>query len=112
MNTNEIVKVLRCGQPIGGWCSGNCEHRENGLCELNPRRVFEQAADLIERLQKELDAAVDEDLIIKAVRKSILINTDETKYRYELGKACLDACCKDVVKYLKEWRGRESEGGT
>lgn len=100
MNTNEIVKILRCGQPIGGWCVGNCEHRENGLCELNPRRVFEQAADTIERLQKELDAAVKD---IRAVLH------DEA----DCCQICkFDGQCKpDIICHCSEaeWRGRESE---
>lgn len=43
---------------------------------------------------------LNEDVVIAAVRKAILINTDEKRYRYELGKACLTSCCKDAYKYL------------
>ena len=44
----------------------------------------------------------DEESVVSAVRRAILVNSDEKKYRYELGKDCLIPCCKDAFKYLRQ----------
>ena len=54
MNADEIVKALRCGNGIGGWCYADCGFRENDHCELSERAVRNGAADLIESLQAQL----------------------------------------------------------
>ena len=54
MKDDELVKALRCGNTLGGWCySRDCKHRENGLCELNEGKVRNDAATRIEQLAKE-----------------------------------------------------------
>lgn len=51
MKDDELVKVLRCENTLGGWCySRDCKHIENGLCELNEGKVRNEAATRIEQL--------------------------------------------------------------
>jgi len=52
---NDLILVLRCGHAIGGFCSGDCKHRENGACELSSFDVHCKSADVIESLLTEVD---------------------------------------------------------
>lgn len=52
---------------------------------------------------------LDEEMVIRAVEKAILVNSDEKKYRYELGKDCLIPCCQDAYKYLIAEREKGAE---
>ena len=44
--------------------------------------------------------------VFKKIKNSILYHSDETKYRYEIGKAVIDECVKDIIKDL----GLENNG--
>ena len=43
---------------------------------------------------------LDEEMIISAVEKAIMVNSDEQKHYYKLGKYCLTPCCKDAARYI------------
>lgn len=101
MNTNEIdvVKALR-DTDFHQDCD-YCEHSD--LCK-DKDCVILQAADEIERLQKELDAAV-------ADMKSVIHNSVPYISACDIcSKLC--GAAQENADYCDhfEWRGRESEG--
>lgn len=44
--------------------------------------------------------------VFEKIKDRILYHSDETKYRYEIGKAVIDECVKDIIKDL----GLENNG--
>lgn len=44
--------------------------------------------------------------VFDKIKDRILYHSDETKYRYEIGKAVIDECVKDIIKDL----GLENNG--
>jgi hypothetical protein len=53
----------------------------------------------------------DEQTIANAVAKAILVNSNEKRFIYELGKACLEPCCKDAFKYILSMTALRKEQG-
>ena len=43
----------------------------------------------------------NEEELKNLIKKQIIINADETKYRYEIGKGVMDNLAEDIVKALK-----------
>ena len=101
MNTNEIVKALKICANDRTCDNCPCESQKTEFGSDCLDENMRQAADEIERLQKELDAAVKD---IRAVLH------DEA----DCCQICkFDGQCKpDIICHCSEaeWRGRESEG--
>lgn len=64
------------------------------------RVTLDRLKELVEADADKRCIITDKQIVMEAVKRAILFNSDKTKYRYELGKSCLDACCTDAYLYL------------
>ena len=106
MNDDELVKALRCGNTLGGWCySRDCKHRENGLCELNEGKVRNDAATRIEQLAAEVDT-LQSALAASQRREQAAV---ECIHKIDIFNNALESYTVDEA--IKEYHGHVAEEG-
>lgn len=83
--------------------------KENRILVANGIRYADRLRELAQADRDGRLVVLNEEAVIGAVKKAILVNSDEKKYRYELGKDCLIPCCKDAYKYLLQRTREEAD---
>jgi FtsZ-binding cell division protein ZapB len=102
MTYDEIVKALRCGETIGGWCYKDCKNRENDHCELQEYVLRHDAADEIERLTAE-NGELQEDN--NWLRESSKIIDDKAKEVSRENKNLRNELCLKCGRYKTAHKG-------